>query len=94
MMTERFDFSSTNNTNTSFHTNKFNKRKGSARAYNTSLVAKYAPTVVNSGGRRRIASPPVISLNLDKKNIRKQTEGESGMMFKERKSVQHGKYHT
>ena len=83
MMTDKLDSCSTNN---SFHTNKFQKRKGSLRGYNTSLVAKYAPTVVNSGGRRRIASPPIISVNLETKNIRQQTEGEG--LFKERKSVQ------
>ena len=83
MMTEKLDSCSINN---SFHTNKFQKRKGSLRGYNTSLVAKYAPTVVNSGGRRRIASPPIISVNLETKNIRQQTEGEG--LFKERKSVQ------
>ena len=82
-MTEKLDSCSTNQ---SFHTNKFQKRKGSSRTYNTSLVAKYAPTVVNSGGRRRIASPPIVSVNLETKNLRQQTEGEG--MFKERKSVQ------
>ena len=81
-MTEKLDTFSTNN---SFHTRKFQKRKSSSRAYNTSLVAKYAPAVVNSGDRRRrIASPPIKSVNLETKNIRQKTEGEG--MFKERQN--------